>query len=404
MGKPVESLRDPLGIPGAKILEDTSELMHLALCVFKFKRGGARQETPSGDHPAPPQLNDPSEEGRLSDGLASLVGQRDQGICPSSFRLVHSGVEGKWRPDTRAEHTGNATAFAQQNSRCALAWAPSARRRSWTAAWGPLGTEGLPKAMSCFLWRAASRCRIAYVSGGRAAERGEEMSRSGCGAAEIPPATSRTAVTSGDAPASPPQPGRRRWGRLLARCPRRGGPRRNFPATGGNFPSGEVAAMARGCQTRPRAARADWPVRALDLKMAAKRRRGTHGAGGASAGSRVPVGPKRLRYIPQVGRAEAGPEGEQLANWILNAALFVEVSSLIPPRGGHADQWELAVRGDRRPLLRSQELYGVPPPTDGVGRPLRAYIAGDRRRRRLPRGADERVGVRAAEARDVQRE
>ena len=28
-------------------------------------------------------------------------------ICPPTFRTVHSGVEEDWRPDTRAEHTGN---------------------------------------------------------------------------------------------------------------------------------------------------------------------------------------------------------------------------------------------------------------------------------------------------------
>ena len=67
--------------------------------------------TPSGDHRAPPQLKDASEEGRLSDRFAIHVGKHDQEICQHTSLLVHSGVEGDRRPDTRAEHTGNIVFF-----------------------------------------------------------------------------------------------------------------------------------------------------------------------------------------------------------------------------------------------------------------------------------------------------
>ena len=57
---------------------------------------------------APLQFKDPSDEGRLTDELAFHVGKSDHEICPRTARLVHTGVKGDWRPDTRAEHTGNA--------------------------------------------------------------------------------------------------------------------------------------------------------------------------------------------------------------------------------------------------------------------------------------------------------
>ena len=65
---------------------------------------------------APLQFKDLSDEGRRTNELAFHVGRSNPEICLHTSRLVHTGVKGDWRPDTRAEHSGNAKEIVHVNA------------------------------------------------------------------------------------------------------------------------------------------------------------------------------------------------------------------------------------------------------------------------------------------------